>query len=413
MTPIQVIGIGLDGVAGVSPRLLPLIEQAAILVGSDRHLSYFPNHSGQRWSLLEIESRLQAHLNQSAPALIVILTSGDPLFFGLGRRLLQALPAEKLTFHPHISSVQLAFNRAKLPWQDAALISVHGRSLERLEQSLKQGQTPIAILTDPINTPRTIARFVQSLELPVTYEMWICENLGGQEEQVQRLSLEAAQQVTVSSLNVVILQLLESAPQLAAMPILGIPDGAFLSFRDRPGLMTKREVRIHVLAELALQPQNVIWDVGAGTGSVSIEIARLVPNAQVWAVEKTDVGCELIRRNANRFRVENLTVVQGHAPDTLMHLPDPHRIFIGGSSGQLREILDVGTTRLHHVGRLVIALATLETLSEVNQWLQSRDDWHGRYQQISLTRSAEVGTRNRWVPLNPVTLVSLTRKLSP
>lgn len=410
MTPIQVVGIGLNGADGLSPQLLELIDQAAILAGSDRHLDYFSHHAGQRWSLKGLEEQLQQHLQRPHPERVVVLTSGDPLFFGLGRRLLQTLPADALTFHPHISSIQLAFNRVKLPWQEATLVSVHGRSLERLEQALKKHQSPIAVLTDHHHTPGVIAQLIQSLALPIRYQLWLCENLGGENERVQQLSLTAAQGVIASPLNVVILQRLESPSPLRELPILGIPDQAFLSFRDRPGLMTKREVRVQILAELALRPQQVVWDIGAGTGSVSVEIGRLVPDAQVWAIEKSTAGYELIRQNADRFGVENITAIQGIAPEVLSQLPDPHRILIGGSSGRLLDILAVCTARLRPTGRLTVALATLENLAEVNQWLTHHTDWQGSYQQISLARSVAIGSRQRWSPLNPVTLVSLIRR---
>lgn len=413
MTPIQVIGIGLDGAAGLAPQVREVIDQAAILAGSDRHLSYFPHHPAQRWPIAGLEAQLQAHLAQAQPQRVVVLTSGDPLFFGLGRQLLQTLPAAAITFHPHVSSVQLAFSRVKLPWQEATLVSAHGRSLERLELAVKRGANPIAVLTDQVNTPAAIARFIESLALPSTYRLWICENLGDEAERIQQLSLTAAQQVAVSPLNVVILERGESSPDLAQLPILGIPDQAFLNFGDRPGLMTKREIRVQILAELALQPGQVIWDIGAGTGSVSVEVARLVPNAQIWAIEKTTAGCGLIQQNCDRFAIQNVHVVKHKAPDGLADLPDPQRVFVGGSSGQLTAILHTCAPRLQASGRIVVALATLETLAELTQWLRGQPTWRGSYQQVSLSRSAAVGPLTRWTPLNPVTLASLTRIDSP
>jgi len=166
MTPIQVVGVGLDGAAGLSESTRSLIQQAQILAGGDRLLIQFADHPAQRWSLTDLPTRLQQHLAQPQPALVMVLTSGDPLFFGFGRQLLQVLPAAAITFHPHVSSVQLAFSRVKVPWQEATLISAHGRSLEQLITAVKKGASPIAVLTDPVNTPGAIARCVQSLGLP-------------------------------------------------------------------------------------------------------------------------------------------------------------------------------------------------------------------------------------------------------
>ena len=410
MTPIQVVGIGLDGAAGLSPSLRLLIEQATVLAGSDRHFNYFPDHPAQRWLLDTLEARLQAHLQQPDPGLVVVLTSGDPLFFGLGRQLLQTISAEAITFHPHPSAIQLAFSRVKVPWQDATLISAHGRSLDRLEQCLRAGDDPIAVLTDTVNSPGAIARFIQTLGLPTAYELWVCENLGGVDERVQVVSLSAAQKTVFSPLNVVILRQLATPPALTTLPLLGISDQAFLSFRDRPGLMTKREVRILILGELALQPSQIFWDVGAGTGSVSIEVARLAPQSQIWAIEKTAAGSHLIRQNARRFAALHINIVRGKAPEALTGLPSPDRVFIGGSSGQLQGILDECTRRLLPGGRIVLALTTLENLAEITQWLNQQTQWQGHFQQVSLARSAAVGPLTRWTPLNPVTLVCLTRK---
>lgn len=407
MTPIQVVGIGLDGAAGLPPAVSMLIQQAAILAGSDRCLSYFPDFSGPRWSLAGLEARLQAHLHQPQPALVVVLTSGDPLFFGLGRQLLQQLPAQALTFHPHPTSVQLAFSRIKVPWQNAALVSAHGRSLDQLEQALKSGQTPVAVLTDTIRTPAAIASWIQDLALPTRYRLWVCENLGGANERVRNFSVEAAQKLEAAPLTVVILDLEAQSLVMSSLPLLGIPDHYFLSFADRPGLMTKQAVRVQILAELALQSRQVVWDIGAGTGSVSIEVARLCPDSQVWAVEKTTAGADLIRKNIVRFSTPNVCPLQGEAPQALGDLPAPDRAFIGGSSGQLQKILSLCAQRLRLGGRIVVALATLESLATVTRWLSEHPTWRGQFQQISLARSHGVGGLTRWSPLNPITLATL------
>lgn len=411
MTPIQVVGIGLDGAAGLPQRIQQLVIQAAVLAGSDRHLSYFPKHQAIRWPLIDLETRLKKHLQQPQPDPVVVLVSGDPLFFGLGRRLLQHLPADAITFHPHLSSVQLAFSRLKRPWQEADIVSVHGRSLSLLEQCLQKRAPLIAVLTDATHTPAAIARFMEDLALPESYRLWVCENLGGREERIEPLSLKAAQKRRFAPLNVVVLERLQHPLPPPDLPLLGIPDAYFLSFPDRPRLMTKREVRVQILAELALQNRQVVWDIGAGTGSVSVEIARLCPESHIWAIEKSEIGSTLIQQNTERFSVSNVHVVQGHAPQALQELPPPDRVFIGGSSGQLAVILQTCSQRLLPEGCIVVALATLENLSEVTQWLAQHPLWQGRFLHVALTQSATVGSLTRWSPLNPVTLARITQKL--
>jgi len=409
MTPIQVVGVGLDGAAGLPPPVRAVVDQAMILAGSDRLLQQFPQHPAQRWPLTDLPARLRQHVAQPHPALVVVLTSGDPLLFGLGRQLLQVIPPEYVTVHPHVSSVQLAFSRVKLPWQDATIVSAHGRSLDRLAHAVKKGASLIAVLTDPENTPTAIAHFLQSLGLPTHYRMWVCENLGGADERIRQWAIADVPAGGWEALNVVILQRNDSSPELPALPLLGIPDSAFLSFRDRPGLMTKRAVRVQIVAELALQPDQVIWDIGAGTGSVSVEVARLLPTGQVWAIERTTAGAELIRQNASRFKTPNIHVIAGLAPLALADLPTPDRVFIGGSQGKLAAILAHCCEHLRATGVIVIALATLETQAELAQWQRDHPDWTVTYQQLAFTRSVAVGSFTRWDPLNPVVLATLQR----
>lgn len=416
MTPVHVVGIGLDGAAGLAEGVRQLVWQATLLVGSDRHLSYFPQHAARRLVLGDFTQAIGfiRHELATGSEQIVVLVTGDPLFFGLGRLLLAELPPDKLTFHPHLSSVQLAFNRLKIPWQDAQVISTHGRSVDELIQALQQGAEKIAVLTDGINTPHAIARLLIALDLPSKYQFWVCENLGGEDERVQCLLLETLCRDATSNtsnfapLNIVVL-LRQSNPAVhldfANLPLLGIPDGMFLSFSDRPGLMTKREVRLLILGELALQPGQVIWDIGAGTGSVSIEIARLFPTSKVYAIEKTTAGTALIAQNCRRFQVQNVISIHGSAPEILLNLPNPDRIFIGGSGGNLSQILDT-CSHLPPNSILVIALATLEHLNTTLSWLKKHSTWEHQCLQVQLSRTVPVGHLTRFAPLNPVTVVT-------
>lgn len=419
LTPIQVVGVGMDGSAGLSESTQQLIQHAALLVGSDRHLSYFPDHPAPQIRLGDFQTafdQIRAHLNQrDAATPVVILVSGDPLFFGLGRSLLQQFSADQLTFHPHLSSIQLAFSRIKVPWQDACLVSVHGRSPDALIRALQQGSEKIAVLTDEVHTPGAIARLLNELRLPMTYQTWVCENLGSAQEQIRTYAPEELVNQRFTPLNVLILLRQAHQPQLqdlARLAVVGIPDAAFASFSDRPSLMTKREVRVLALAELALHPGQVVWDVGAGTGSVSVEIARLCPTSQVFAIEQTTVGIGLIQDNMKRFQTPSIIPCQFQAPDGLETLPAPDRVFLGGSGGQLEEILAAIAPVLKPDGVIVAAFATLEHFSTLIQWLQTPShahQWRAHTLQVQLARSIPVGSLTRLQPLNPVTLVRLER----
>ena len=416
MTPIQVVGVGMDGRAGLAPTLQALIDGATVLVGSSRHLSYFPEAAAETWPLDDLKAtldRLQAWLRAGNPGTAVVLASGDPLFFGLGRLLLEHLPPESLTFYPHLSAVQLAFSRLKLPWQGATLISAHGRSTEALITALGRGDELMAVLTDPTHTPAALGRLILTLELPYSYRLTVCENLGGEAETLHSLTPETVVDKTFAPLNVVVLQRQsEDFPELDQLPLIGLPDRAFATFGDRPGLITKRDIRLQILADLDSRPEQIVWDIGAGTGSVSVEINRLCPTAQVYAIEKTAAGHGLIRQNQQRLGNANLHPVYGTAPGALTALPDPDRIFIGGSGGQLTAILDLCAHRLRPWGRIVLALATLEHTGTVLTWAEGAggsSPWQMQLRQVQVQHGVRVGPLTRWQPLTPITVITLSR----
>ncbi len=413
MALIHVVGIGLDGASGLTTKTRKLVEQATLLVGSNRHLSYFPEHSASRLALGDLQLAIKRIRDSlKTEELIVVLASGDPLFFGLGRLLLANFTQENIYFYPHLSSIQLAFNRLKLPWQDAKNVSVHGRSLEEFTLTLQRGENKIALLTDAQNTPSAIAQHYLALDLPTSYDFWVCENLGGEAEKVSQFTPQELLETTFSPLNVVVL-LRQMAEQkildLESLPLLGLPDSTFISFSDRPGLMTKKEVRVAILGELALQNKQVVWDLGSGTGSVAIEIARCCPSSQVYAVEKTAIGVSLIQQNCQRLQIQNLEIVHAQAPNKLEQLPKPNRIFIGGSGGKLTAILDVCAQQIAVDGLVVLALATVENQQVALQWLRHHH-WQYRLLQLQISRSVPIAGLTRFAPLNPVTIVTASRE---
>ncbi|AFY71176.1 precorrin-6Y C5,15-methyltransferase (decarboxylating) [Thalassoporum mexicanum PCC 7367] len=460
---IEVIGISLG--QELLQSQLDRVVAADYLIGGDRLLSCFPDYLGQKiklGNLLATIDKIKQIIATTPKVKIVVLASGDPLLFGIGRLLLEHFPPAYLQFSPSVSSIQLAFARLKIPWQDAIVVSSHGRSLRELEKALRPGKPHIAILTDAINHPLAIANFITALQLPVSYQIWVCENLGDKNERVVNLSelikLHRSQLIDTHNdrsvpanmaghldptestasdivnfqnnddrpsqlpeqlpdlefapLNVVVLSKQAESPCLdhAQLPIVGIADQYFHSFSDQPGLITKREIRLLALGELELQPGQVIWDIGAGTGSLSIEMARLVPAARIYAIEKTAAGATLIAKNMARFQVDNIEIHQGKAPKILADLPNPDRIFIGGSSGELAAILQVCCDRLamnpqsERKKILVANFASPEHLHLAMSWLKQRK-YSVQLLQVNLARSVPIGSVSRFAPLNPVTIL--------
>lgn len=411
MTQIYVVGVGLAGKDSLLPQVLRRIADADVLVGSDRLLQGFHDQPGEQWPLGNFAETLEnigRYIQADPNKTVVILTTGDPLFFGLGRLLLNHFSSDQLTFIPNLSSVQLAFSRLKLPWQDATFVSVHGRDFETLCQAVRQGQSKIAVLTDPDHSPAAIAHVILALDLPIRYQAWVCENLGGTGERVTKFDLILLKDQVFASLAVLILvrdQSLEDKVDLATLPLIGIPDHLFHSFHDRPGLMTKREVRLLALGELALQSHHICWDIGAGSGSISIEMARHLSNGQVYAVEKSAAGVTLIHRNQAAFSVKNLSVTHGVAPASIQHWPRPDRIFIGGSGQKLIEILEVCQVHLNQKGRMILAIATLENLNQALTWLEAKN-WQVNILHVQLSKSLPIAHLTRFQPLNPVYLIT-------
>lgn len=417
---INIIGMGLDGITGLNTQILKKIENSTVLAGSERLLTYLPNFAGEKVifdNLAQGIGKIKEYdqLDQE----ITILATGDPLFFGIGRLLLQHFASEKLSFYPHLSSIQLAFNQIKIPWHDAEIVSVHGRSLEGLIPLWKQGAKKIFILTDQLHNPQAIASLYCDLNLPAHYDFYICENLGSDQAQIYQFnSKESIKKLSkqisnFEPLNVVILirqELTNANLNLHNLPLMGIPDQYFLSFSDRPSLLTKREIRLQILGELKLQPEQIVWDLGAGTGSVSIEIARLCPTSKIYAIEKTAMGISLIEQNSQRFQVSNITPINGEAPLILPELPDPERIFIGGSGGNLPTILELSLQKLKINGILVLALTTLEHCYYCLNYLQQAQlDYDVIHLQIS--RSVAINHLTRLSPLNPISLISVTKNI--
>ncbi len=417
MTPIHVVGVGLSGMDSLTPQVEKIVRSADLLVGSERQLEYFSELAMERWVLDDFAAvfeRLKRYFEERRIESVVVLATGDPLFFGVGRLLLTQFSTDWVTFYPNLSSIQLAFHRLKIPWQDAHCVSVHGRGFDLLGALLQKGAQKIAILTDPIHSPAAIATYFRSLDLAMTYQFWVCENLGSGDEAVRCFDAEALLGQTFASLTVLIL-LRQIQPAIDVLnfrlPLLGLPDHYFQSFEDRPGLMTKREVRILALGELCCEQVEVCWDIGAGTGSMSVELARLMPQATIYAVEKSTAGMRLIENNSRAFQVSNVQGIYGKAPDVLGALPQPDRVFIGGSGRNLSGILAICEQRLRHEGVIVLAIATLEHLQSAIAWFESRP-WSTKILHVQLSRSTPIANLTRFKPLNPIYLVTAIRSFS-
>ncbi len=406
---VYVVGVGPEGADSLTPRARALVEKAELLAGGQRVLDLFPDVAAERVLIgATVDEVLAALAGRRRERRVVVLATGDPNYFGITRPLLRHVPAADLEIVPNVSALQWAFAKAREPWDDATFLTVHGRSMDGLVGAVR-GHGKVCLFTDDTNTPASIARALLEAGLR-GYRAVLCEDLGGPAERVRSLTLDELAGIDAHPLNTVILLRSEAAPSAAA-PVAwtpGLPEEMFDQRKPKLGLITKREVRVLSLARLALRPDSVMWDIGAGSGAVAIEAARLAPRGQVFAIEKNAEDVEIARANVTRFGVAHVTVVHARAPEGLDRLPDPDAVFVGGSGGALLEILAIAAQRLRPGGRVVVNAITLETLHDTVRSYRQLGLAHEAI-LVSVARSKPLLDMMSFEALNPVYIVTAWR----
>ncbi len=363
MKSIHVIGAGIAGHEGFTPQALELINKSELLFGAERLLGLFPDFSGEKFALDDQNRAEMVGRLQECAGRVVVLASGDPLFFGLGRYLLRNLAEELIEFLPNVTSVQYAFAKIREPWDDSVFISVHDRELKDVVDRIVANDKA-AILTDGVNTPGMISRELLSRRRS-GYKAYLCENLGTDAERIRVTDIKGLLELDVAPLNVLILIREYEDDSHAYIPTFGIPDEEFVSIKK---LITKEEVRVVTLAKLKLRHDMCLWDIGAGSGSICVEADHLLPDGRIFAIERNEECCQFIKENLQKFNTRNVVLIEGGAPDCLEELPDPDCVFIGGSGGNLWDILDTVDQRLAVGGRIVLNASTLDTLTSANEY---------------------------------------------
>lgn len=391
---MKMIGIGDNGVEGLLPQYIEWIDECDLLVGGERHLDFFPLFKKEKKAIKGGLSALIAEIQQETRN-VVILVSGDPLFYGLGGVLAKKLSLE---IYPYTSSVQLAFSKMQESWQDAYIVSLHGRSINGFAQKI-DGRKKIAILTDETNTPQAIAKYLRKFSM-TEYDVFVAENLQGENERCRFFALAEMEQASFSPLNVVILKQREAVERSS----IGIPDNAFIQRKPDKGLITKKEIRTLCLQELELKENSIVWDIGTCTGSVAIEAAKIAREGAVFAIEKNEKDLENCLENQLIHRTD-FVAVQGKAPERLDEFPDPHAIFIGGNGGNMEHLLQTCVFRLQPNGRLVMNIATIENLAEAQQHLKSLG-CDVSIIQVQISKSKPILNLTRFQPLNPIFIVT-------
>ncbi len=414
-----IIGVLDDGEKSLAADCLDNIRRADVVIGANRSLSLFKDLFADD-ALLH---NLTGHLGrvpewilaaQEKSQRVIVLATGDPLCHGIGRYLIGKLGATRCKVLPNLSTLQLACARLGLAWQALRICSVHSRDAGEwqtgagpehgfypLLQVLREHDL-IGVFTSPENTPDRIARMLQQEGLQDHFIFSVAENLLSENERiVHDLSIAEAAEQAFADPNIVILQ---RRTERVEKVLFGAADKTFSQRKPDKGLITKLEVRAVSLACMQLRADSIVWDIGAGSGSVGLEAARLCQRGYVYAVEKNEADVSIVMENRRRMDIHNYRIVHAKAPLPLDGWPDPDAVFIGGSGGELAMLIPLCLSRLRPGGWLVMNFVTLENLAEANQLLkQTGADWD--VTQLQASRSQPILQMHRLQAENPVWIV--------
>ncbi len=410
---IHIIGVGADGLAGLTARARELLAGAELVLGSEAVLRQLPASAAQRCPVGADFQETIAVLTANRGRRIVIVASGDPLFYGVARYLCDRLGKDRFEVLPHVSSMQLAFARIKESWEEAYLTNLQTHPLETVCDRIRTAEI-VGLFTSDKEGPVEVARQLLARGLDY-FRAYVCENLGAPDERVTQGELNDLLDMEFAPLNVLILKRKPGRPDQPATPRgwrrFGNPDDVFAQSRPKSGLITQVEVRSIALGQLAIEPGSVVWDIGAGSGSVAIEAARLSEPGMVYAIEQDAADYHLILANAETFAVRNLKAIHGMAPGVFLGLPAPDAIFIGGTGKEAASLLEAAWKALLPGGRLAITVATLESLNAAYTTLKALAG-HVEALLINLSRGTDQLETLRFEALNPTFLLGAQKRPS-
>ncbi|MCC7084351.1 MAG: precorrin-6y C5,15-methyltransferase (decarboxylating) subunit CbiE [Pirellulales bacterium] len=407
---IHIIGIGDDGLDGITAQAKGLIDQADLLLGAESTLKLVPPSTAERAIIgVNLDDAVQ-QISAAAGKRVVVLATGDPLFYGVARFLCDKLGKERFDVVPHVSTMQMAFARVKESWEDAYLTNLATNPLDGVVEKIRVADT-VGLFTSDLVSPADVAQAL--VESGIDYfRAYVCEHLGSPDERVTQGSLNEIAHEEFGPLNVMILVRRPETPDRPTDAHVarrfGNPDEMFLQSRPKRGLLTPAEVRTIALAEMAIGPASIVWDIGAGSGSVSIEAAMLAEKGTVYAVEMDGEDINLIRSNADRFHVKNLIPILGRAPEAWGNLPQPDCIFVGGSGREIARVVELAFKQLKPGGRMVANVASIESLSSLDDSL-NRLAGDVKVLMINVARGTHQLERVRFGALNPSFLLSAVK----
>lgn len=415
---IHVIGLGVNETANLdtsAQAALASLSEKDIVLGSPRQhetISTY-SHNGKLRDLpklKQLEGEFSTWKKQGAKQ-VVVLASGDPLYFGIGAWLMRTFSLEQLCFYPNVSSIQVACHRLGLSLQDVQVVSLHGRPLVSLRRYLHTNQT-LVLLTDQYSQPQQIAQECVQAGLDQT-EITVFEALGYEQEHVRSFTTDELinSELAFDPLNVVVVKTSQQSSFYPTAP--GIPDASFVTDKGNgKGMITKREVRLAILSYMNIDDGDTVWDIGAGCGGVSVELAYWHPRSRIIAIEHHPERLACLTANQEGFGVvQNLSIVAGRAPDVLVDVLSesgvPNKVFVGGSDGELSALMTHVWNLLPAGGSLMVSAVTEDTKYQVMQFAQDREeakDAEEQSLQVSIAKGERLAGQRFYRPSLPVTL---------
>lgn len=397
MTPwLHIVGIGEDGMDGLHPVTRSVVENAEVIIGGERHHTLTPDLKAKRIAWPSPFDALIDTIKSYAGRRLVILATGDPLWYSVGARISKAIPQDQITFHPQLSAFQWLSCRMGWSLADLETLTVHGRPVQQMIPFIRP-DARLLLLTTGSETPAQIAEILTERGYGES-RISVFGALGGpREERIDGIA--ATWSAAVPAFNSMAVECIAGIGA-AVLPLTGLPDDCFAS----DGTMTKQEVRAITLSKLVPVRGGVLWDIGCGSGSVAVEWMRGARDAMAYGIEPRADRIALATQNALALGAPRLKLIEGRAPDAMTDLPTPDAVFVGG--GLTEQVFDIAWSALRRHGRFVANAVTLES-EAVLRALHAKHG--GSLVRLSVERAEPVGRLTGWRPAMTVTQWSLTK----
>ncbi len=396
---LTVVGLGEDGPEALAPAARALIDRAEVLIGGERHLAMIPDGTARRMTWRRPLAETMDDIRAVSGQRVVVLATGDPFCFGIGTTLRRAFPDEEIVTIPAPSAFSLA--RARLGWSadETVGVTLHGRPLETIRAFLAPGQR-LLVLSHDGDTPAQVAAQLTAVGYGAS-TLTVFARMGGSDETSVTERADRWGEAQVPDLNTIAVECRAEGKLKRFRGAPGLPDRAF----ENDGQLTKREIRVQTISALDPRPGALLWDVGAGSGSVAIEWLLSERTTNAIAVERDAERCARIARNAAALGVPRLTVQEGAAPEALELLPVPDAVFIGGGL-TVGGLIETCWARLAPGGTLVANAVTVAGEAVLADWCQRHEGFMTR---LAVSRARPVGRHLGWRPIMPVTQLTLVK----